>query len=110
MEEIYLDGVIPEDEQDFRWLKEHKPELKLIATMKPECRVKKRDQEDMLAIGQKAAWFTGTSHFVNVVQGGGLFGFDGIRKTMELMKEAFMEPKDTRSLIIRKGWGCESCI
>lgn len=110
VEEIYLDGVIPEDEQDFRWLKEHKPELKLIATMKPECRVKKRDQEDMLAIGQKAAWFTGTSHFVNVVQGGGLFGFDGIRKTMELMKEAFMEPKDTRSLIIRKGWGCESCI
>lgn len=110
VEEVYLDGVIPEEEQDFFWLKEHRPELKLIATMKPECRVKKRDQADMLAIGQKAAWFTGTSNFVNVVQGGGLFGFDGIQKTMEWMKEAFLEPKDTRNLIIRKGWGCKSCI
>ena len=110
VEEVYLDGVILEEEQDFFWLKEHRPELKLIATMKPECRVKKRDQEDMLAIGQKAAWFTGTSRFVNVVQGGGLFGFDGIQKTMGLMKEAFLEPKDPRKLIIRKGWGCKSCI
>ena len=110
VEEVYLDGVIPEEEQDFFWLKEHRPELKLIATMKPECRVKNRDQEDMLAIGQKAAWFTGTFHFVNVVQGGGLFGFDGIQKTMGLMKEAFLEPKDPKKLIIRKGWGCKSCI
>lgn len=110
VEEIYLDSILQEEEQDFLWLKEHRPDLKLMATVKPECRVKKRDRMDMLAIGQKAAWFTGTSHFVNVVQGGGLFGFDGIRKTMELMEEAFLEPKDTRNLIIRKGWGCESCI
>ena len=110
VEEIYLDSVSPEEEQDFLWLKEHKPELKLIATMKPECRVKKRDRADLLAIGQKAAWFTGTTHFVNAVQGDGLFGFAGIRKTMEWMKDAFLEPKDTKSLIIRKGWGCESCI
>lgn len=107
---VYLDSINTEEEKDFQWLREHAPELMLIATMKPECRVQSRNRPDILAIGQKAAWFTGTEHFVNVVQGGGLFGFDGIRQTMELMKEAAREAKDTKDLVIRKGWGCESCI
>ena len=49
-------------------------------------------------------------YFVNMVQGGGLYGFDGIRRTAELMAEAFTEEKDTEDLVVRKGWGCESCI
>ena len=69
-----------------------------------------RKHPEVLAIGQKAAWFEGTEHFVNVVQGGGLFGYAGIRRTMRLIEEAYREPKDTKSLIIRKGWGCTSCI
>ena len=59
---------------------------------------------------QAAAWFSGSSYFVNMVQGGGLWGFDGIRRTLELMTEAFLEEKAPEDLIIRKGWGCESCI
>ena len=59
---------------------------------------------------KEAAWFSGSSYFVNMVQGGGLWGFDGIRRTLELMTEAFLEEKDPEDLIIRKGWGCESCI
>ena len=35
-------------------------------------------QEKILAIGQKAAYFSGTEHFVNMVEGGGLHGYDGI--------------------------------
>ena len=52
----------------------------------------------------------GSSYFVNMVQGGGLWGFDGIRRTLELMTEAFLEEKAPEDLIICKGWGCESCI
>ena len=48
--------------------------------------------------------------FVNLVEGAGLYGFDGIRKVAGLMIEAWQEEKDTEDLIIRKGWGCESCI
>ena len=29
---------------------------------------------------------------------------------LELMTEAFLEEKDTEDLVVRKGWGCESCI
>ena len=64
----------------------------------------------LLAIGQKAAWFTGTEHFVNVAESGGYYGFGGIREIARLMEEAFAEKKDPRDLIQRKGYGCESCI
>ena len=110
VERVYLDGILPEEEKDFLWLQKEYPELTLVATMKPECRTMERNHPEVLAIGQKAAWFEGTDHFVNVVQGGGLFGFSGIRETMRLIEEAYKEPKDTKNLIIRKGWGCESCI
>ena len=46
---------------------------------------------------------------MNLVEGGGLYGFDGIRRLMELMTEAYAAEQDTR-IIERKGLGCESCI
>lgn len=108
---IYLDSISPEEKPAFDWLKLHHPDLELRATIQTKMRVLPRGTEGkVLAIGQKAAWFSGSRNFVNMVQGGGLWGFDGIRKTMELMTEAFLEEKDPEDLIVRKGWGCESCI
>ena len=108
---VYLDSVSPEEKPVFDWLKIHHPELELCATIQVRMRVLSRETEGkVLAIGQKAAWFSGSRNFVNMVQGGGLWGFDGIRRTMELMTEAFLEEKDPEELIVRKGWGCESCI
>ena len=111
VQSVFLDSISPEEKEVFFWLKENYPELKLISTIRPEMRVQTRQQsEKILAIGQKAAWFTGSRNFVNMVQGGGLWGFDGIRHTAQLMVEAFHEEKDPEDLIVRKGWGCESCI
>ena len=108
---VYLDSISPEEKPAFDWLKLHHPDLKLRATIQTKMRVLPRGTEGkVLAIGQKAAWFSGSRNFVNMVQGGGLWGFDGIRGTMELMTEAFLEEKDPEDLIVRKGWGCESCI
>ena len=111
VQSVFLDSISPEEKEVFFWLKENYPELKLISTIRPEMRVRTRQQsEKILAIGQKAAWFTGSRNFVTMVQGGGLWGFDGIRRTAQLMVEAFNEEKDPEDLIVRKGWGCESCI
>ena len=111
VESVYLDSISPEEKDVFFWLKENVPELKLISTIRPEMRVRTRCSENkILAIGQKAAWFTGSRNFVNMAQGGGLYGFDGIRRTAQLMIEAFEAEKDPEDLIVRKGWGCESCI
>ena len=109
--EVYLDAVSAEEENDLAWLRENAPELILSSVILPEMRVAERKREGkILAIGQKAAWFTGTAHFVNIVQGGGLWGYSGIRAMAKLMTDAFFEAKDTRDLVPRKGLGCESCI
>ena len=70
----------------------------------------RKHEEKGLALGQKAAWFTQSPYFVNVVEGAGWYGFDGIRKMAELMIRAYEEEKEVEDLVVRKGWGCESCI
>lgn len=108
---VYLDAISLEEKEDFLWLQAHAPQLELAATIHVKMRVLPRGgEQEVLAIGQKAAWFCRSSHFVNMVQGGGLYGFDGIRKLTELMIEAFREKKDTESLVVQKGWGCDCCL
>ena len=112
VETVYLDSISPEEKEAFAWLKEKKPELELRSTVHAKMRLLHEEHatDKILAIGQKAAWFTGSRYFVNLVQGAGLQGFDGIRRTAELMEEAFLEEKDPKTLIVKKGWGCASCI
>ena len=110
VERVYLDAVSPEEEADFRALQAEAPELELCPTVQPGMRVRPRTEPKTLAVGQKAAWFQGTAHFVNLVSGAGLWGYDGICRMAELLREAAREEKDTRDLVPRKGWGCESCL
>lgn len=108
---VYLDSVSTEETEAENWLLKHAPDLKFEPTIAPQMRFyNRRNASKILALGQKAAWFTGTPYFVNMVQGAGLWGFDGIRRMAEEMEQAFMEEKDAKDLIVRKGWGCESCI
>ena len=62
----------------------------------------------VLAIGQKAAWFEQTGFFVNIIESGGLWGYEGIRGFCRLMEEALSEEKDLRDIIPRKGLGWPS--
>ena len=70
----------------------------------------RQSREKTLAIGQKAAYFTGSAYFVNLVEGGGLSGFAGIAHLAGRMREAFLRPKDTQRLIEQKGFGCGCCL
>ena len=109
MERVYLDSVTQEEQDDFAWLRENRPELMLIATTQPQLRLKFRENNvPVLALGQIAAWAEGTPWFVNLVEGGGLWGYDGIRTMAKQMVEAANTKKDTRDLVPRKGLGCES--
>ena len=64
----------------------------------------------VLAIGQKAAAFEETDHFVNIVEGGGMNGYEAIIRTCRLTREAFSEKKAMRELVQVKGLGCEVCV
>lgn len=117
---IYADRFLPEEEENFLWLKKHYPEIELLSCSEPKMRFQRlrvpeiinneSGKEKILALGQKAAYFAGTDYFVNVVESGGYFGYKGIVKLAEEMVVSVRNSKDTRDIIQRKGYGCESCI
>lgn len=107
---VYLDVVTGEEKAAFDYLKTSYPDLQLFPTVHASMRfLAEKEPTDILAIGQKAAHFMNTNHFVNVVEGGGMLGYQAILKTCALMQEAMREEKDMRSLIQIKGMGCCGC-
>ena len=109
--EVYADGFAADDKESFEFLKENYPELVIRPTNRPGMRfVHEEAKGKVLAVGQKAAYFRGTDYFVNVAESGGYFGFRGITEILRLMREAFLEKKDRKEVIQKKGFGCESCI
>ena len=53
VERVYLDSVTQEEQDDFAWLRENRPELMLIATTQPQLRLKSREPgAPILALGQ----------------------------------------------------------
>lgn len=111
VDRLYADSFTEWDKTDFDWLVKNKPEMKVYATVHAKMRILDRKcSEKSLAIGQKAAYFTGSRYFVNIVEGGGMYGFDGIVRLAGLMKEAFIYPKNIRQLIQMKGLGCDCCL
>lgn len=111
VERLYVDAYTGEEEKDFEHLRNNYPQLELYPTVHAKMRFMREPRPtNFLAIGQKAAHMTNTAHFVNIVEGGGMFGYEAIIRTMRLMREAFLEEKDTRRLIQIKALGCEGCL
>ena len=107
VQRVYLDAVTGEEKKAFEVLQAQYPTLELFPTVHASMRfLAQKEPSDYLAIGQKAAHFLNTPHFVNVVEGGGMLGYQAVLKTLRLMREAYLEEKDMRSLIQIKGMGC----
>ena len=117
---VYVDGIPGGDKAAFDTLRESHPDLLIYPTVHPGMRfartanaeeqVRTGSDVKVLAIGQKAAVFEDTDHFVNVVEGGGMNGYEAVTRTCRLMREAFLEKKEMRELVQVKGLGCEVCI
>ena len=110
---VYTDAMIEEERPAFERLRALAPDLLLTATVHPKMRFAGKgvhESGDVLAIGQKAAYFSGTKHFVNIVSGGGMYGFDGIARLAERMTDAARHEQDTEIVIQHKGLGCRSCL
>ena len=114
LKRIYVDVMNPEERRDFDWIKENHPEIEIFPTSRPDMRrmkgrLSEKSGGKVLALGQKAAYFEQTEHFTDITEGGGLFGYDGIIRMAELMTDAFLNKKDVRELVQKKGTGCR-CI
>lgn len=104
---VYADSFLAAEKPDFDWLKLHCPDLMLHPTVHPVMgMLPHTDGDELLAIGQKAAWFTGTHHFVNLLEGGGHYGYDGICRLAEEIEAGAAQYQDVPAIIQVKGWGC----
>lgn len=108
---IYADTIAPDEEGTLHDLKDHYPDLLLHATVHYDCRLDTRSLANeysgyLLAIGQKAAYYSGTQYFVNLIENSGYYGFDGITRLANLMVEAMLAPAPVREISAVKGWGC----
>ncbi len=106
---IYADTAAEHEKEIMERIKSGS-KVKILPIIAPEQRMAERKKTDILAIGQKAAWFSNTEHFVNIIENGGFFGFRGITALAELMKEAYNTEKDTADIIPRKAVGLCSCV
>lgn len=108
---IYSDVFQKSEYAAYTELLKLKPELSIYPTADPAMRFAANENTDtILAIGQKAAYFKNTPYFVNIADGGGMYGLDGIKRIAEELVLAFNTPKDTKTVISHKGIGCASCL
>lgn len=111
VQRIYTDGISSEDADDFFWVQKEHPHIVLYSMRHANMRrVDRHTDVPMLAIGQKAAYFTGTAHFVDMAENGGLRDFKGIQTLLEWMVSAWQTERDASRYINIKGWGCPSCV
>ena len=122
---VYLDAITAGDKPAFEALHKEYPNLELYPTVHASMRFaqavnanESSDDSDaentvkVLAIGQKAAYFDNTNYFVNVVEGGGMLGYEAVYTTARAMRDAYENEKDMETLVGVKGLGCGSgcCI
>lgn len=112
VERVYADSFTGEELEDFKYLKQKYPDLYLYPTVNANMLYADSEcvKDEFLAVGQKAAYYTNTDHFVNVIVSGGMFGFEGIIDTLDMMIDAYNNKKDMISLVKIKGLGCEECV
>lgn len=109
VESVFLD-VFTERQEIFESLKEKAPDLKIYQTSGWNMRQMDRHREEtVLCIGQKAAYFNDSDHFVNMIENEGLYGYRGILSLMDLIQDAYRQEKPMKELVQIKGWGC-NCI
>lgn len=110
--DVYTDVFQVEEQADFKALQTSAPLLKIHPTTDVGMRVIDRTRrEKVLAIGQKAAYYTSSPYFVNIIEGNGSYGYEAVYQMAQAMVSAFMAPKDTAALIPIKAldWQCGWC-
>ncbi|MBR5066881.1 MAG: hypothetical protein IKZ76_05510 [Lachnospiraceae bacterium] len=111
---IYSDAFSKKEKDAFNELCKLNPNLEIFPSMDPTMLLASDENtesdSEYICIGQKAAYFCQSRKFVNIIEGGGMYGFDGIANLCKLMTDAYNNPKDLKLTISHKGLACESCL
>lgn len=107
---VFTDALNPAEKEDYEWLKAHAPALMLRpisnARMADAPAATASRPDESVAIGQKAAYFMNTRHFINMIEADGTDGYRGLLHLARELKAAALEKKPLRELISVKALGC----
>ncbi len=100
---IFAQQCIPPDKESYSVITEQHPEIEIIQphhhnTLKFNKRLPKS-----LALGFEAGYISASEYVVNLVNDDGLFGYDGVRRLMNMMSEAVETKADLQKMIKEYG-------
>lgn len=100
------------DKTDFEILRKKAPGILVHPTTVPEMRfatpAEKRD--DIVAIGQKAAFFTGATHMLNMIEGGPWWGHGGVRSLALALAAAARDPSTSTASSASRDTGATDVV
>lgn len=103
VEKIYADEVAAFEKDSFEWLRENAPHVEIIEAAHHNRVNRVEEEQDCIAIGYNAAYILKAKHVVDLIQDETMFGYSGIRKLMDKMIRAYVEPMSLREMIDREG-------
>ncbi|MCF0253103.1 MAG: hypothetical protein HUK26_02055 [Duodenibacillus sp.] len=111
---LYLDSFAgaPQEKADCDWLRERAPDIPVCPMTDPADVYRERKAPDgsagpVVAVGQRAAWYTGTAHMAEIVEGGTGWGWQGLAKLCRMIDEALVTDTDVPAVIQVKALGCQ---
>lgn len=96
---IYEQKVLPSDEENFKWVMEHYPEIQIIQPQHPKTTVSEKFGADCLSIGFSAAYISGAKHVLDIAGQHGLYGYQGIIDLMQMIQEASKKEVELKKLL-----------
>jgi len=111
---IVADTISMEEADDLQILKDECPEIYVLNPIGAGSEFDRsymnifsggeNDHKEPVAVGPKAAYFSGTSHFVNAIEYDGGDGYMGLRHIMSLIDDACRTEKN-KEIVTGKGLG-----
>lgn len=96
---IYEQEVLPTDADNYEWVINNYPQVKVLQPQNPKVTVMEKKEKDCISIGYSAAYISGANHVVDISGQNGLYGYQGILDLLEMMQTASKEKADLKKLL-----------
>ncbi len=99
VEAIVAQMAIAPDRDALNWILENHPEVNIIQPQHVNVIDFNHRSTEAVAIGFDSAYIAGASRVVSIVNDAGMFGYMGVVRLMQMMRESAANPEDLKQLI-----------
>ena len=100
---IFAEQCIALDKQAYADVTSAHPEIEILQPQHPDILKFDKRMPNSLALGFQSGYISASEYVVNWVNDDGLFGYDGVRRLMDMMVSALDEKADLERMIKEYG-------